>query len=73
MNGKRNNILKRKRELALMSQTDVSIILEISFSSYSQKELGKRDFTQSEMKTLAQKFNCTLDELFGEEKDNAEI
>lgn len=73
MANKVNHVLKRKRELALMSQTDVSILLGITLANYNEKERGKRDFTQSQMKILAKQFNCTLDELFGEEKDNAKI
>ena len=70
---KRNEILKNKRERALMSQTDVSIKLNISLTSYSQKERGRRDFTESEMKALAKMFKCTLDDLFGEEKEHAKV
>ncbi|MFV5767260.1 helix-turn-helix transcriptional regulator [Mammaliicoccus sciuri] len=70
---KRNEILKNKRERALMSQTDVSIKLNISLTSYSQKERGRRDFTESEMKALAKMFNCTLNDLFWEEKVHAEV
>lgn len=73
MANKINHVLKRKRERALMSQTDVSIILGITLANYNEKERGKRDFTQSQMRILAKEFNCTLDELFGEEKDNAKI
>ncbi|MCC2087947.1 helix-turn-helix domain-containing protein [Mammaliicoccus sciuri] len=70
---KRNEILKNKRERALKSQTDVSIELNISLTSYSEKERGKRDFTESEMKALAKIFNCTLNDLFWEDTEHAKV
>ena len=44
-------------------------MLGIHKQSYYLKENGKREFTISEAKKLAKIFDCTLDELFGEENE----
>lgn len=50
-----------------MKQKDVAEKIGVHPQTYHEKEKGKRDFTIREARMLAKLFNCTLDELFGEE------
>lgn len=49
-----------------LRQKDMAIVLRIDTVTYQRKESGKADFTLTEAKKLAQYFNTTLDELFGD-------
>jgi putative transcriptional regulator len=54
-------VARRERNL---KQKDVAKKLGIHPQTYHEKERGKKDFTLSEAKMLAQIFNCTLNDLF---------
>ena len=58
-----------KRREYKLKQKEVAEMLGIHKQSYYLKENGKREFTISEAKKLAKIFDCTLDELFGEENE----
>lgn len=45
------------------TQAEIANILNIKQSSYSNKELGRRDFTIEEIKLLKELFEVTYDEL----------
>ncbi len=45
------------------TQSEIANILNIKQSSYSNKELGRRDFTIEEIKLLKELFEVTYDEL----------
>ena len=47
-------------------QRDIAFILGISQNTYSDKEIGKTNFTVSEIKMLRKMFNVTYEELLGE-------
>ena len=47
-----------------ISQREMAEVLNISTSSYSLKELGKNQFTATEMFVIASKFNMRLDQIF---------
>jgi len=53
-----------KRRENKLNQAEIAKLLSISRNAYSLKELGKSDFTETEMKRLAKYYGCTLDELF---------
>ncbi|KAA6475124.1 helix-turn-helix transcriptional regulator [Bacillus swezeyi] len=55
---------KEKRK----SQKDIAKVLNIHAQSYHLKEAGKREFTLTEAQKLAQYFNTTLDNLFGDKR-----
>ncbi|CDQ22632.1 helix-turn-helix transcriptional regulator [Halobacillus karajensis] len=55
-----------KRREARITKKDLAEEMGIWPETYGKKENGKQDFTLREAKFLAKKFNCTLDELFGE-------
>ena len=55
--------IKEYRILKGYTQTEIANILNIKQSSYSKKELGRRDFTIEEIKLLKELFEVTYDEL----------
>ena len=55
--------IKEYRILKGYTQTEIANILNIKQSSYSNKELGRRDFTIEEIKLLKELFEVTYDEL----------
>lgn len=56
--------LKVYRTLFKKKQQDMADFLEIGLTTYNFKENGKKAFTLSEAKKLADYFNTTIDELF---------
>lgn len=58
-----------KRKESRLRQSDVARKLIISTQSYHLKETGKSVFTVPEAIKLAKLFNCTLDDLFGGERN----
>jgi len=63
-----NRQLYIKRRESGLYQREVAEKLGIHKQTYCRKEKGEQDFTIREARMLAQIFNCTLDELFGDEK-----
>ena len=55
--------IKEYRILKGYTQSEIASILNIKQSSYSNKELGRRDFTIEEIKLLKELFEVTYDEL----------
>jgi transcriptional regulator with XRE-family HTH domain len=55
--------IKEYRILKGYTQSEIANILNIKQSSYSNKELGRRDFTIEEIKLLKELFEVTYDEL----------
>ena len=55
--------VKEYRLLNGYTQTDIANILNIKQSSYSNKELGRRDFTIEEIKLLKELFKVTYEDL----------
>lgn len=49
-----NNTLKAYRKLLSISQTEMAEILGMCLTSYNQKEVGKKEFTHSEMITIVE-------------------
>ena len=45
------------------TQSEIANILNIKHSSYSNKELGRRDFTIEEIKLLKELFKVTYEDL----------
>lgn len=57
-----------RRKESKMKQVEVAKRLNISNATYSLKENRKADFTLTEAMKLAKLFDCTLNDLFGEEE-----
>ena len=55
--------IKEYRLLKGYTQSEIANVLNIKQSSYSNKELGRRDFTIEEIKLLKELFEVTYDEL----------
>ena len=55
--------IKEYRILKGYTQTEIANILNIKQSSYSNKELGRRDFTIEEIKLLKELFEVTYEDL----------
>lgn len=55
--------IKEYRILKGYTQAEIANVLNIKQSSYSNKELGRRDFTVEEIKLLKELFEVTYDEL----------
>ena len=55
--------IKEYRILKGYTQSEIANILNIKQSSYSNKELGKRDFTIEEIKLLKELFEVTYEDL----------
>lgn len=55
--------IKEYRILKGYTQSEIANILNIKQSSYSNKELGRRDFTIEEIKLLKELFEVTYDDL----------
>ena len=55
--------VKEYRILNGYTQTEIANILNIKQNSYSNKELGKRDFTIEEIKLLKELFEVTYEDL----------
>ena len=55
--------IKEYRILKGYTQAEIANILNIKQSSYSNKELGKRDFTIEEIKLLKELFEVTYEDL----------
>lgn len=55
--------IKEYRILKGYTQSEIANVLNINQSSYSNKELGRRDFTIEEIKLLKELFEVTYDEL----------
>lgn len=62
--------LKVLRAMKEVKQEEVAEMLGITLTTYSKKENGKSDFTISEAKKLATFFDCTIEEIFFDEKVN---
>ncbi len=52
-----------------LKQKELAVVLNISQSSYDNKEVGRHDFTLNQALTLAAIFDTSVDELFGELKE----
>lgn len=61
-------LIKRKENK--LYQTELAKRLNIHKQTYHLKETGQLEFTVSEAIKLAEVFECTLDELFGEKEDS---
>ena len=59
-----NTKLKGKRVEKGFNQTELANKLVISLSSYCQKEIGKVDFTLTEIQDLMYYLNCDFDDIF---------
>ncbi|HHJ8618136.1 TPA: helix-turn-helix transcriptional regulator [Streptococcus pyogenes] len=57
-------LLYKLRKEKGISQEEMSKVINKSSNTYRDKELGKRDFTQSEMFKIASFFNKDLGEIF---------
>ena len=55
--------IKEYRLLKGYTQAEIANILNIKQSSYSNKELGRRDFTIEEIKLLKELFKVTYEDL----------
>ena len=55
--------IKDYRILKGYTQSEIASILNIKQSSYSNKELGRRDFTIEEIKLLKELFEVTYEDL----------
>ena len=55
--------IKEYRILKGYTQTEIANILNIKQSTYSNKELGRRDFTIEEIKLLKELFEVTYEDL----------
>ena len=55
--------IKEYRILKGYTQSEIANILNIKQSSYSNKELGRRDFTIEEIKLLIELFEVTYEDL----------
>ena len=55
--------IKEYRILKGYTQSEIANILNIKQSSYSNKELGRRDFTIEEIKLLKELFEVTYEDL----------
>lgn len=55
--------IKEYRILKGYTQTEIANILNIKQSSYSNKELGRRDFTVEEIKILKELFEVNYEDL----------
>lgn len=55
--------IKEYRILKGYTQAEIANILNIKQSSYSNKELGRRDFTIEEIKLLKELFEVTYEDL----------
>ena len=55
--------IKEYRILKGYTQTEIANVLNIKQSSYSNKELGRRDFTVEEIKILKELFDVTYEDL----------
>ena len=55
--------IKEYRILKGYTQSEIANILNIKQSSYSNKELGRRDFTIEEIKILKELFEVTYEDL----------
>ena len=60
-----------KRKENRLYQRDVAKKLGINEQTYYKKETGRTEFTIREARMLAKLFDCSLDELFGEELEHA--
>ena len=56
-------IINEYRILKGYTQAEIANILNIKQSSYSNKELGRRDFTIEEIKLLKELFKVTYEDL----------
>ena len=55
--------IKDYRILKGYTQSEIANVLNIKQSSYSNKELGRRDFTIEEIKLLKELFEVTYEDL----------
>ena len=55
--------IKEYRILKGYTQAEIANVLNIKQSSYSNKELGRRDFTVEEIKILKELFDVTYEDL----------
>lgn len=55
-------LLKAKRVLNGINQSEIAKVLNICTYSYCKKENGTQDFTQSEIKKLINFFNLSMEE-----------
>lgn len=55
--------IKEYRILKGYTQSEIANVLNINQSSYSNKELGRRDFTIEEIKLLKELFEVTYEDL----------
>lgn len=57
-------VLKAYRKLYKIKAQEMAELLGITLPTYCNKENGKATFTILEAKTIANKFNKTIDEIF---------
>lgn len=65
-----NKRLKMYRMLKGVKQEEMAEILNVSLTTYSNKETGKTGFTLAEAKTMSDFFNTSIDSLFFNNGDN---
>lgn len=65
--------IKKLREFAHMSQSDLASKLNVSTSTIGMWETNKRKITQSKLGELSIIFNVTVDYILNVEKSNNEI
>ena len=59
-----NKTLKAYRQLLNKTQKDMAELLGIGLTSYNQKENGKKPFTLSEARIIADHFNESIENIF---------
>ncbi|HDK7162139.1 TPA: helix-turn-helix domain-containing protein [Clostridium botulinum] len=64
-------ILKGLRAQNNLTQQDMAELIDTSIQTYNRKELGKREFTLTEAKKIADYFSKSVDEIFFRKKVNA--
>lgn len=62
--------LKAYRQLLNKTQKDMAELLGIGLTSYNQKENGKKPFTLSEARIIADHFNESIENIFFTNKVN---
>lgn len=63
-------ILKGLRAQNNLTQQDMANLINTSIQTYNRKELGKREFTLTEAKKIADYFSKSVDEIFFRKKVN---
>ncbi|MDE5978203.1 MAG: helix-turn-helix domain-containing protein [Turicibacter sp.] len=60
--------LKKLRHERKLTQADMGMIIGVSRSAYTNKESGIRKFSPEEMHAVAILFNCSIEEIFFDNK-----